>query len=115
MDLYAKTTEEIFSSILESIGFCIQRRNSHSECEKRDGAWIIDAKFANEQNMIYCDLHYERAAHFLFFGVDYKKRPHNFFTRNIKKILEERQIPYTIRTVNWFTRRNRAVFRGLKL
>jgi hypothetical protein len=115
VDLEIQTTPPEFTEILRDLGFVIQKRESHISAMKKNSGGRMHAAFIQTAESVYCDLHYDYRVHFLLFGVDYKEKPRRYFEESMMETLQQKGIAFELRTVNWFTRKNKAVFRGFRL
>jgi hypothetical protein len=65
---------------------------------------------------IYCDLHYDSKLHFLAFGVDYLKRPRDYYEHVLSASLSSQELKSGILGgFGWLSRKNRAIIKGLRL
>lgn len=71
--------------------------------------------FAYIDGEAFCDFHFDNTIHFIGTGADYGKKPELFFNNKLKGKLDKKHIAYTIKKVNWFTRRNKAIVTGFRL
>ena len=115
VDLDIKTSIDDLIVLFKDLDFTIQGKASHTSAIKANAMGRLHAAFTETEDGVYCDLHYDHKVHFLLFGVDYKKRPRVFFEEVLEKILQRKEIEFEVRTVNWFSRRNKAIFRGFRL
>jgi len=115
MDLYINTTLEKLVEIYKSLGFKVTKKNKYFSAKLKRPGGRFHAMFANLEDKVYCDFHFDNTIHCLFFGVDYKKKPKQFFEEKLRKIFESQKIQFEIKEVNWFTRKNKAIFRGFHL
>ncbi|MCG8608587.1 hypothetical protein MJD09_26825, partial [bacterium] len=97
------------------LGFSIESKRGYMSALKKNAGGRMHAAFIQSGDGIYCDLHYDYRIHFLLFGVDYKQRPGEFFEDSFRQALKQKGIAFKARKVNWFTRKNKAVFRGFRL
>jgi len=100
MDLYIDTTENKIIEIFESLGFKLTRENNYfsAKLEQPDGRF--HAMFSRLNGKIYCDFHFDNKKHWLFFGVDYKKKPKDFFNKKLRKVLEDKKLQFEVKEVN---------------
>lgn len=64
----------------------------------------------------YCDVHCNGRFHFLWLGVDYHALPVQFYRSKLLPRLQSKGLSSEIvGGLSWFTRKNRAILRGLKL
>lgn len=68
-----------------------------------------------EKNEVYVDVHWDALIHFIFFGVDYARRPEKVCSMIIKKMEEKEMKWKVVGGTNWFSRRNKAIIKGLKI
>ena len=115
MDLYVRTTEEELKKILACLGFEITEMGEYFDAKLKEPSGRLHAMFTKLNCRVYCDLHYDNKKHKWFIGVDYKDRPKNFFEDKLKKALQEKDIEFEVKKVNWITRRNKAISKGFKL
>lgn len=115
MDLYIEGRLTEIIKIFRLLGFEITKKNKYFSAKLKQPNGRFHIMFSKFENKIYCDFHFDYTIHLLFLGVDYKKKPKEFFERNLRKILENKKIPFKIDEVDWFTRRNRAIFSGFRL
>jgi len=115
MDLYIKTTRDELKDIFESLEFEIVENAGYTDAKILDPDGRFHAMCAKLEDRIYCDLHYDKNRHQWFIGVDYDRRPQEFFEKKLKEVLEGKDIAFEIKRVNWFTRRNKAISGGFKL
>lgn len=114
MDIYISTTVDVIESLLLAKGFSIKHKRNHFSAIY-PVTWgryhmlydLIDGK-------VFCDFHYDNKLHGIGLGADYGKKPEAYFDEHLKEELEKNNIAYTVKRVNWFTRRNRAIVTGLR-
>jgi hypothetical protein len=106
------------AEILKAVGFkSINVKSIETiEAKLKDG-WgrihVLGARMDN--NSTYLDVHRDALIHIAFIGVDYVQKPKEI----CKKILQHTAKMGINSTVtggtNWFNRKNRAIFRGVRL
>lgn len=115
MDLYLNSTIDDCNNILETLGFEIIDKGGYRDAILKDGWNRYHIYFVQDKDQVYCDFHYDKFLHIMFFGVDYGKQPTNFFINFIQPALDTSGIASRAKTSNWFHRRNKAVFTGFRL
>jgi hypothetical protein len=115
MDLYIKTTLEELVKIFKLLGFEVIKEDKYFSAKLEQPNGRFHAMFAKLGDKVYCDFHFDYPKHKWFFGVDYKKKPKDFFDKKLRKIFENKKIQFKIKEVNWFIRRNKAISGGFKL
>jgi len=103
--------------ILKSLGFEVELLNENIfEAKLRDntGKFPVLGTILDEKR-VYLGLHRDSLLHFMFLGVDYAKKP----ARICSEILD-----FTAKMgikgeiaggTSWFNKRNKALFRGIKI
>lgn len=115
MDLYLNTNPNELATIFRTLNFEVGEEATHFYARLETTGGRFHAMFAELEGKVYCDLHFDGKKHKYFFGVDYKKKPREFFEKYLRDILENKNVAYEVRQVNWFTRRNRAMSGGFRL
>jgi hypothetical protein len=115
MDLYIETNLDRLVKIFESLGFDLTKEERYfcAKLKRPDGRF--HAMFAELEDSIYCDFHFDNSLHCLFLGVDYKKRPKALFEKRMRQVFKAKHIRFHIKDVDWFTRRNNAIFSGFRV
>ena len=91
MDLYINTTSDELVIIFKLLGFKVIKKNKYFSAKLEQPNGKFHAMFAQLGNEAYCDFHFDNNKHWLFFGVDYKKKPKNFFDKKLRKIFENKK------------------------
>ena len=115
MDLHLEAEPEVLVDVFRSLGFTVTEKRRYYSATKKARAGRLHGAFLAVEDGTYCDFHFDFLLHFLMFGVDYRKRPQAYFERRLRAVLQERRLRFRVDEVSWFTRRNRAVFRGFRL
>lgn len=117
MDLIVEGTLSRLLNALECLGFETEDHRTYyaailKEPQGRHHALIKQLSVGK----IYCDLHYDRKLHFLAFGVDYLKRPRDYYEQVLSASLSRQELRSEILGgFNWLSRKNRAIIKGLRL
>jgi hypothetical protein len=117
MDVIIYSEPEELSSLLESLGFRVIKRSTYYDAKLKCNHGRIHILFRNlNNNMIYCDIHYDNPIHFMKFGVDYKYKPSQFYENVLQIVLKSKGIKSkVIGGFRWSDRKNKAIIMGLKL
>ncbi len=115
MDLYVDAPMDEVADIFRMAGFEVRQGRDCHHAIQANGRGRFHAEFARLGDRVYCDLHFDHPVHVLFVGVDYRKRPREFFEDRLRRLFNRRSIPVVVSDVGWLTRRNRAIFRGFRL
>ena len=116
MDIEIKGSLEAVAEVLRGIGFKVvfNKNKIEAKLKKGWGRYHILGITASSES-IYLDVHWDAPFHFIFLGVDYGRRPrticNEILVRANKKGLKSEVKGGT----DWFSRRNKAIFRGIKI
>lgn len=118
MDLEIEASLIQVKKLLEKVGFekVEIKKNGILEAIMSDG-WgrfhVLGIRI--EKGKVYLDIHRDSLIHFAFIGVDYKSRPRQI----CEKICKTGEIMgmkcFIIGGTSWFSRKNKALFRGIRL
>ncbi len=111
MDIVVLCSCSEIAEILRNLKFRVERKNEFYSARRADGIGSHHALFREEGGICYIDLHYDFPLHFLFLGVDYKRRPMELYMRELRHLLGEHRIEGGL---SWFDRRNKAMLRGMR-
>ena len=115
MDIIIETSLNNIENVLKQIGFKIKLRKNFIEAIKKASLGRIHIYLHGNKNNTFCEIHVDSIIHFLFLGVDYKKKPLKFFKTELAPELSERGIKYRIvGGLTWFKRKNKAILKGFK-
>lgn len=115
MDIIINTNITNFESILKILGLTFEQNREYTSYRKKDELHSYHIYFYECDGMTCCEIHYELILHLFFLGVDYEKKPRNFFDRIIKPLLENENIEFKVLGgYTWFSRRNKAILSGFK-
>jgi len=64
---------------------------------------------------VFCDFHFDNKIHGIGMGADYGKKPEEYFKKNLEVLFKKLDSTYRTKTVNWFTRRNKAIITGMEI
>lgn len=116
MDVYLNTSLEKLNYVLSVLGFTFKHRRKYIWSQLREPGGRMHAQFVRlDSGEIYLDLHFDKTLHAFFINVDYKIKPGQYFSKYLKPILENNNIKYRTQEVNWLTRKNKAIFTGLRI
>lgn len=117
MDLEIKTDIAVITDILKKIGFEV----------KLDGNKVLEATLKEgwgrfhvlgtqvDKGKVYLDVHRDSLIHIAFLGVDYDIKPKEVCEKILDKVTKAGIEGKIINGTSWFNRRNKAIFRGLRL
>lgn len=117
MDVEIKASEETVTSLLSELSFSLAQKEAHISATRpsKSGRLHVLVKSVGE-GVVFCDIHHDATIHFLFLGVDYDKKPSEFYENELKVRLLETGIEHCVLNgKSWFTRKNRALIRGIRL
>lgn len=117
MDLEVNTSIDKLLEILKEIGFGPVKISTdfiETEIKERWGRVHVLAKEIDKER-IYLDIHWDALVHFVFVGVDYSKRPRKICEMILDKLTRMGFEGKITGGTNWFNRRNKALFKGLKI
>lgn len=101
--------------MLEGMGFIAIKKSTYVSAIRKTPKGRYHALIvALNSKKVFVELHYDSKYHFLCFGVDYSNRPRSFFRKAWSPKLENSECAYDTRNVTWFSRNNKAFFKGLK-
>jgi hypothetical protein len=115
MDIYINTTVDIVGNLLLTKGFTIKRKKNHFSAIYAVPWGRYHMLYELIDGEVFCDFHYDNKLHGIGLGADYGKKPDVYFNIYLKDLLEQDNIAYTVKKVNWFTRRNMAIVTGLRM
>jgi len=121
MDLVINCNLKTFLGILRELGFKVKNKDKYFEAIKLDHLFYrfhiyIIEKQRRQSPTLFCEIHYDFFLHFLFLGVDYKKKPFYFFKHILEPIFKKRNITYMLLNgMSWKTRHNTAILKGFDL
>lgn len=64
---------------------------------------------------VFCDFHFDNKIHGIGMGADYGGKPEEYFDNHLKVLFKQLDPTYKTKTVNWFTRRNKAIITGMRI
>ena len=116
MDLEVYGGLEEVADILRRLGFVVSVSGDRLEAKLGD-EWgrfhVLGAQL--KSGLTYLDVHWDFKMHLLFIGVDYKERPKKICENAIEKAEKMGLKARVTGGASWFNRRNKAIFKGLKL
>ena len=117
MDLELDVSINEFFEVLKRLGFKYINIRAHElEAKKytKYGRLHVLARELSDRKL-YVDIHWDFIIHFLMLGTDYSKRPKELCCQVIKEVKKMSRSFRVIGGYNWFSRRNKALIRGLRL
>lgn len=101
--------------ILRDLGFKIRDKKRYVEAKKKEGHRVLHIYLYGRGQATFCEIHADFPVHFLFLGVDYEKKPEEFFRGVLAEELRRRGIEFRVLGgYSWFSRKNKAILRGFK-
>lgn len=118
MDLVLDCPSTLFIDWLRRQGFKIKVRKGYFEALRADGPFWrfhIFLEEAGDKRRVNCEIHSDFVLHFMFLGVDFRRRPLALFQGEIKPFLLRESVSFKILDgFTWWTRKNKAVFTGFR-
>lgn len=116
MDILIEAEIRTIANVLASEGFEIVNEEEKVEARKRFGLGRFHALLVQvDDRRAYLDLHWDAPLHLLFLGVDYRRRPKELWATLSRKFQEQGIKAHPIGGLNWFNRKNKAIFKGIKV
>jgi len=117
MDLIIHADMHVIVEILKSLGFEVELLDEkifEAKLKDNAGRFHVLGTILNEKK-VYLDVHRDSPMHFAFLGVDYAKKPARI-CREILDLAAKMGIKGEIEGgTSWFKRRNKALFRGIRI
>jgi hypothetical protein len=116
MDLEIKAKTEEVNRALRAVGFESSIKNHRLEAKLRKGMrriHILGADIGNEK--VYLDVHWDAPIHLAFLGVDYNNKPREICEKILNRLKTQNINGRITGGTNWFNRKNKAVFRRLRI
>ncbi len=115
IEIEASITKTI--EILKDLGFQVFIKSEGViEGKLKDGSGrihILGVKM--NDNKTYLDVHRDAQIHFAFIGVDYVKKPKEISTKILEHAKRMGMKAQITGGTSWFNRKNKALFRGIKV
>ncbi len=116
MDLEIGANLKKTVEILKDIGFeNITIDNGILEAKLRDGLGRFHVLGTMINNVTYLDVHRDSLIHIAFIGVDYSKKPKIICMKILDKATKMQISGKIIGGESWFKRKNKAIFKGVKI
>ena len=115
MDIYINTNVEKIGQLLKEKGFVIERKKNHYSAMYYITSGRYHFMYELIDEVIFCDFHFDNKIHGIGMGADYGRQPEEYFEKNLKILFKQLDPAYKTKTVNWFTRRNKAIITGLRI
>ena len=117
MDLEIKTDIAVIAEILNKVGFEVKlKKNEFLEATSKNG-WgrfhVLGTQI--DGGKVYLDVHRDALIHIAFLGVDYATKPKEVCEKILDQVTKMGMDGKIIGGTSWFNRRNKAIFRGLRL
>lgn len=117
MDLEIKADIAVITEILKKIGFRVKiKGNKILEAILKEG-WgrfhVLGTQI--DGGKVYLDVHRDALIHIAFLGVDYAIKPKIVCEKILDEVTKIGTEGNIIGGTSWFNRRNKAIFRGLRL
>lgn len=117
MDLEIKADIAIITEILKKIGFEVKIEGNkvlEATLKERWGRFhVLGTQI--DGGKVYLDVHHDALIHIAFLGVDYATKPKEICEKILDEVTKMRIEGNMIGGTSWFNRRNKAIFRGLRL
>jgi len=117
MDVEIEASVTRTMAILKDLGFQVFiKGNGAIEGKLKDGpgrVHVLGVKM--DDNKTYLDVHRDAQIHFVFIGVDYAKRPKEISAKILEYATRMGIKAQVTGGTNWFNRKNKALFRGIKV
>jgi len=115
MDIKVYCDINIFKQIVEKLQFTPSQKNGYYSVIYSSQQGRYHLLFTADGAETFCEIHFDKTIHLLFFGVDYIKKPLPFFKKHFKAELERRKIRYSVKNTSWRERRNIAILTGFSI
>jgi hypothetical protein len=92
MDVVIYSEPEELSSLLRSLGFRVIKRPTHYDAKLKHNRGRLHILCRSSNGKMVCDLHYDSPIHFMGLGVDYERRPAQFYEDVLRPTLRSRGI-----------------------
>ncbi|PCN51125.1 hypothetical protein B6U99_00665 [Candidatus Geothermarchaeota archaeon ex4572_27] len=115
MDLMTNASLDELASLLKSLGYRVRPGYGHLSAVRREGLGRIHVLAAATREGAYLDIHWEAPVHLLMLGVDYRRRPARACAEVIAELRRRGRRCVAVGGTSWFTRRNKAVLRGIRI
>ncbi len=114
MDIYINTTVTNIEQILKEKNFTITQKSNHFSAMYyvKDGRYHFMYKLIDGK--VFCDFHFDNKFHGIGMGADYGKKPEVYFEKHLQPSFEKLKLKFMTKSVNWFTRKNKAIITGMR-
>lgn len=117
MDLEIRGNIAKIAEFLREMGFEVSiKRNKILEAKMREGRGRIHVLGIEiNKSKVYLDVHWDSLIHIAFLGVDYAKKPREISKKILIQAAKNQMEGKIIGGMSWRTRKNKAIFRGIKI
>ena len=115
MDIYINTNVNKIEKLLKEKRFVIKRKKNHYSAMYSINSGRYHFMYELIQGEVFCDFHFDNKIHGIGMGADYGSKPEEYFDKHLKVFFKQLDPTYKTKTVNWFTRRNRAIITGMRI
>ena len=115
MDIYINTNVNKIGQLLKEKGFVIKRKKNHYSAMHYVSHGRYHFMYELIDGEVFCDFHFDNKIHGIGMGADYERKPEEYFEKHLKVLFKQLDLTYKTKTVNWFTRRNKAIITGMKI